>query len=387
LAEATDIKKPIKALFVLGTRPESIKLAPVMDALAERPDKFIVRLCSTGQHRELFDHTSSLMSFNRDHELNVMRPNQNLYDLTADLISALRPVMEQEKPQVVLVQGDTTSCFAGALAAYYGRAKVAHVEAGLRTFDKFSPYPEEVNRMLTGRLADFHFPPTEQARKNLLAEGIDDANIHVTGNTVIDALLKMNGLLKADLGQKVERSLKEEYNFAAGRPFVLITGHRRENFGGGFENICRAIETLARQNPGYDFVYPVHLNPNVQKPVNETLGQIENVRLLPPLPYETFVYLLARCHIVLTDSGGIQEEAPGLGKPVVVMRDKTERQEAVDSGTAVLAGANAESIIGHVQRLIEDKAAYRKMATAHNPFGDGKASKRIADVLEKAFAP
>ena len=353
-------RKKISCVF--GTRPEAVKLCPVVLALRARPE-VETRVCVTAQHRQMLDQVLEVFGVTPDADLNLMLPNQTLAGLTARAVAAVDAYLARERPDLILVQGDTTTVFAAALAAFYRQVAVGHVEAGLRTGNKLSPFPEELNRVMTSRIADWHFAPTEGARQNLLAEGVDPARIFVTGNTVIDALQ----LALARMSD--------------GRPLVLITGHRRESFGAGFESICRAIATLADRFPETAFVYPVHLNPNVREPVFRLLGRRANVHLIEPLSYLPFVALLDRCTLALTDSGGVQEEAPSLGKPVLVMRDTTERPEAVAAGLARLVGSDAERIVAEVSSLLTDRAAYAAMVGKVNPYGDGHASERIVAAL------
>lgn len=369
-----------RVAVLMGTRPEAIKLAPVVTAL-EADDRFEPLVINTGQHRELIDQVISLFGVRVDRDLAVMQPNQTLASLTARLLTALDDSLVALDPRMVLVQGDTSTVLTGALAAFYRRVPIGHVEAGLRTGDMASPFPEEGNRRLTTPLASLHFAPTDPSRSNLLREHVDPATIFVTGNTVIDAL-------KMELGRQEDPAVGETLRATLcehggtdlfDQPIVLVTGHRRENFGGGFEQICDAIETLAGRFPETHFVYPVHLNPNVREVVHDRLGKLANVRLLPPQPYSEFVHLLAACRVVLTDSGGVQEEAPSLGKPVLVMRDTTERPEGVDAGTVRLVGPVAENIIKSVSELLTNEAAYRAMAEAVNPYGDGAAAGRIVE--------
>ena len=354
-------------------------MAPLVKAL-EASDQLEVKVCVTAQHRQMLDQVLELFQIAPDFDLDLMRPGQSLTDLTCNILQGLDRVLADWKPDWVLVHGDTSTTLAASLAAYYRRTAVAHVEAGLRTHDLYSPWPEEGNRQITGRLARLHFAPTEAARANLLRESIPDAQIHVTGNTVIDALLSVSARLDTDAAvrESVEQSLPA---LDPNRRLVLVTGHRRENFGSGFESICRALKDIARE-PGVQVVYPVHLNPQVQEPVNRILGAAENVRLIPPMDYLPFVALMKKSHLILTDSGGIQEEAPSLGKPVLVMRDTTERPEAVSAGTVRLVGTNHERIVEESLRLLTDPVAYQDMAVSHNPYGDGQACVRIRGVFE-----
>ncbi len=386
-------------LLVFGTRPEAIKMAPLVKALEKQTDFFNTVVCVTGQHREMLDQVLQLFDIKPDYDLNIMKPGQDLYDVTARVLIGMRDVLDEVKPDFILVHGDTTTTTAAALSAFYRQIPVGHVEAGLRTHDIYSPWPEEMNRQLTGRLATLHFAPTPLSKSNLLNEGISEANITVTGNTVIDALhrvvdtIKGNTQIEKDLTLGIEDQGVNKHTiqqWGASRRMVLITGHRRENFGEGFLNICHAIKELATRFPEVDFVYPVHLNPNVQNPVNEILGEkgvngqvgLPNVFLVKPLDYLPFVYLMSKSYLLLTDSGGIQEEAPGLGKPVLVMRDTTERPEAVDAGTVLLVGTNKENIVKEVIRLLDNEEHYRIMSQAVNPYGDGKACDRIVEVLK-----
>lgn len=366
----------------MGTRPEGIKMAPVIAALADADD-FQPIVVSTGQHREMLQQVVDLFGIEVHHDLAVMRPNQTLASLTARLMTAIDELLETIEPDIALVQGDTTTVLVAALACFYRRIPIGHVEAGLRTWNIWSPFPEEVNRRLASPIVTLHFPPTEFGRRNLLKEGVNDDRIFVTGNTVIDALhMEVARQEQADAKARIDRQLAEAIGDDwSDKPFVLITGHRRENFGEGFDQICRALRTLAERFADHRFIYPVHLNPNVQKPVYERLGGLENIRLIPPQAYSAFVALMNASTLVLTDSGGVQEEAPGLGKPVLVMRQTTERPEGVDAGTVKLIGPNADRIIDHVGRLLSDPAAYRAMAEAKNPYGDGKAAGRILDAI------
>jgi UDP-N-acetylglucosamine 2-epimerase (non-hydrolysing) len=369
----------MKVLTVFGTRPEAIKMAPLVKHL-QAADGIDSRVCVTAQHRQMLDQVLELFEIRPDHDLNVMRPGQDLYSITGEILQSLKPVLEQERPDIVLVHGDTTTTFAATLSSFYQRIPVGHVEAGLRTGNLYSPWPEEANRKLTGALARLHFAPTVVSRDNLLRENVPASNIVVTGNTVIDALLSVRAKLESSA--ELSGSLGQRFPFLRpGARLLLITGHRRENFGDGFERICRAIATLARRYPDMDLVYPVHLNPNVRKPVGRLLSGIANVHLIEPQDYLPFVYLMTRATVILTDSGGIQEEAPALGKPVLVMRDTTERPEAIDAGTARLVGTDEASIADGVALLLDDEGEYRRMSVAHNPYGDGQACERIARSL------
>jgi UDP-N-acetylglucosamine 2-epimerase (non-hydrolysing) len=374
--------KPIRVLTVFGTRPEAIKMAPVVHALEADP-RFESRVAVTAQHRGMLDQVLGLFEIKPHHDLDLMRPGQDLYDVTARVLVGMRDVLAAEKPDAVLVHGDTTTTFAATLACFYGRVRVGHVEAGLRTGNLYSPWPEEANRVLADQLCTWHFAPTEHSKQNLVREHIDPAGITVTGNTVIDALLWMASRVR----QKPLADFRDTFGSAWGvvadpsKRLVLVTGHRRESFGQGFENICRALRTLAERHPDVHFVYPVHLNPNVQGPVNKHLQGMANVHLLPPMDYAPFVRLMDRSTFVLTDSGGIQEEAPSLGKPVLVMRDTTERPEGVDAGTVELVGADYDRIVLGVERLLTDRTHFDAMARAHNPYGDGEASPRILEAL------
>jgi UDP-N-acetylglucosamine 2-epimerase (non-hydrolysing) len=370
---------PQKILVVLGTRPEGIKLAPLVRELQGRPGTFDVRLCVTGQHRQMLEPILQFFGLSPDHDLQLMKPGQTLFDVTAGALKGLEAVLDQVQPAWVVVQGDTTTALAGALAAFYKKVRVAHVEAGLRTGDMHSPFPEEGNRVLVSRLADLHFAPTEGAAAHLAAEGIR-GGVHVVGNTVIDALLEARRRVQG----RDEAFSAEFPQLRAGRKLVLVTGHRRENFGEPFENICRALGTLAARYPDVDWLYPVHLNPNVREPVHRLLSGRGNVHLVEPVAYPQLVWLLGRSHLVLTDSGGIQEEAPTLGKPVLVMREVTERPEGIAAGCARLVGTSGARIVDGVTGLLEDPAAYQRMAQARNPYGDGTSCRAIADVLEKA---
>jgi UDP-N-acetylglucosamine 2-epimerase (non-hydrolysing) len=369
-----------KFLVVFGTRPEAIKMAPVVKALqtVDRV-KLTVNVCVTAQHRSMLDQVLDLFSIKPDFDLDLMKNRQDLTQITVGVLSGLQGVLAECKPDLVLVHGDTTTTFAASLAAYYQQIDVAHVEAGLRTRNIYSPWPEEMNRRLTGGIARYHFAPTEQAKQNLLAEAVPTENIYVTGNTVVDALLETTQKIQADPG--LAESLARRFDFLdPAKKLILVTGHRRESFGQGFENICIALRRIAERND-IQIVYPVHLNPNVSTPVKRTLGGLNNVFLLDPLEYLPFVYLMSRSYLIITDSGGIQEEAPSLGKPVLVMRDTTERPEAVDAGTVRLVGTDSDRIVAETLGLLDDNAQYQHMARAHNPYGDGLAARRIVGEL------
>jgi UDP-N-acetylglucosamine 2-epimerase (non-hydrolysing) len=369
----------MKVLTVFGTRPEAIKMAPLVKRL-EQSRGFVSRVCVTAQHRQMLDQVLELFQIRPDHDLNVMRPGQDLYSITCDILQSIREVYQAEKPDIVLVHGDTTTTFAASLAAFYQRIPVGHVEAGLRTGNLYSPWPEEANRKLTGTLARVHFAPTPASRDNLLRESIPPSSIIVTGNTVIDALLTVKAKLETSAELAAQMAARFPF-LREGARMLLITGHRRENFGGGFERICESIAVLARRYPDMDLVYPVHLNPNVQEPVNRLLSSIANVHLIEPQDYLPFVHLMARSTLILTDSGGVQEEAPALGKPVLVMRDTTERPEAVEAGTVRLVGTDVDQIVSAAVRLLDDAEEYRRMSFAHNPYGDGHACERIVGAL------
>jgi len=370
----------MKILTVFGTRPEAIKMAPLVKLLEEQPE-FDVRVCVTAQHRQMLDSVLELFEIKPDYDLNIMKPEQTLSSITTEILSRIEPVLKEFKPDLILVHGDTSTTFCTTLAAFYQRIPVGHVEAGLRTGDLYSPWPEEANRKLTGAIASLHFAPTMQSQDNLLREGVSSDNVHVTGNTVIDALLWVKDKLFSD--QVLSQSLSEHFPFLReDARLVLITGHRRENFGDGFERICAAILTLAKDFPDVDFLYPVHLNPNVLEPVNRILQGVSNVHLIEPQDYLPFVYLMTRAQIILTDSGGIQEEAPSLGKPVLVMRNTTERPEAIAAGTVKLVGTDGQNIIDAVTLLLTDLDEYNRMSFAHNPYGDGKACERIVNIIK-----
>lgn len=381
-----------KVMLVFGTRPEAIKMAPLVKELQKYPDKFKTIVCVTGQHRQMLDQVLELFEITPDFDLNIMRPGQDLYDVTARVLYGMRDVIREAHPDIVLVHGDTTTSTTAALAAFYHQIPVGHVEAGLRTHNIYSPWPEEMNRQITGRIAIYNFAPTPLSRENLLLENVDDEKIIVTGNTVIDALymivdkIKNNPELDFELKEELKKVGYNVERLEEGKKLVLITGHRRENFGEGFISICKAIKTLAERYRDVDFVYPMHLNPNVRKPIHEVFGDnltgLDNLFFIEPLEYLSFVFLMEKSTIVLTDSGGIQEEAPGLGKPVLVMRDTTERPEALSAGTVKLVGTNYEKIVDEVSYLLDDSEHYLKMSQAVNPYGDGLACKRIVESLK-----
>jgi UDP-N-acetylglucosamine 2-epimerase (non-hydrolysing) len=367
-----------RVMFCFGTRPEAIKLAPVILELARRPRALKPLVLVTAQHRHMLDQVLRVFDIEPDYDLDLMRPGQSLADVTVAVLRGVERVLRRGRPDVVVVQGDTTSALAAALAAFYERIPVAHVEAGLRTNDKYSPYPEEMNRRLVSGLADLHFAPTQAAKQNLLMEGVPRARIHVTGNTVVDAL-------KAIRRSKAVWHVPALDKIAPERRVILVTAHRRESFGPGFDRICRALRTVVERNPDVEVVYSMHLNPNVRKPVRAILGEVPRVHLIEPLEYLPFVRLMERAYLILTDSGGIQEEAPALGKPVLVMRDVTERPEAIEAGTAKLVGTGVETVVSATERLLRSVVAYRKMARVRNPFGDGRASVRITAALRGYF--
>lgn len=376
-----------KIMLVFGTRPEAIKMAPLVKEFQKHPEIFQTIVCVTGQHREMLDQVLHLFDIKPDYDLNIMKQGQDLYDVTSRVLLGMRDVLKEVNPDIVLVHGDTTTSTASALAAFYQQIPVGHVEAGLRTHDVYSPWPEEMNRLITSRIATYHFSPTALSKQNLLDEGINEESITVTGNTVIDALYMVVDKIRSDkqLGNELETLLCESgydvNRLISARELVLITGHRRENFGDGFISMCRAIKTLTENYPNVDFVYPMHLNPNVRKPIHEVFGEdlsdLGNLFFIEPLEYLSFVYLMEKSTIVLTDSGGIQEEAPGLGKPVLVMRDTTERPEALEAGTVKLVGTDYDKIVNEVSDLLDDKEYYDKMSKAVNPYGDGLACKRM----------
>ena len=373
-----------KVMLVFGTRPEAIKMAPLVKEFQNSPD-FETIVCVTAQHREMLDQVLNLFDITPEYDLDVMKPGQDLYEVTSNILLGLKPVLAEAKPDVVLVHGDTATTMATSIAAFYQQIPVGHIEAGLRTHNIYSPWPEEGNRQVTGRLATYHFAPTDESRANLLKENVDDTNVIVTGNTVIDALLSVVSKIESDkaLEQTLVATIADKgYVVDKSKRLILVTGHRRENFGQGFLNICEGLKSLAVEYPDVDIVYPVHLNPNVQKPVNEILSDVDNVFLIDPLDYEPFVYMMYNSHFILTDSGGIQEEAPSLGKPVLVMRDTTERPEALAAGTVKLVGTDKDKIISECKILLEDAEAYKVMSRSHNPYGDGKACERIVSYLK-----
>ncbi len=373
-----------KVLLVLGTRPEAIKMAPLIKELKKDTINFETRICVTAQHREMLDQILDLFEIMPDYDLNIMKPGQNLYDITVNVLIGIRDVLIDFTPDLVLVHGDTTTTSATSLAAFYQKIKVGHVEAGLRTGNMYSPWPEEANRQITGVLATYHFAPTSKSQSNLIKENKLKKHIVVTGNTVIDALLLTLRKIENSMNFKnqIVSKINAQYKIDVDRKFILVTGHRRENFGQGFIHICEALKAIALSNPLIDIVYPVHLNPNVQQPVKDILNGVSNIYLIEPLAYEVFIYLMQKSYFIITDSGGIQEEAPSLGKPVLVLRDTTERPEAVDAGTVKLVGATVNKIVEESQRLLDDNEAYEKMSKAHNPYGDGKASIKIVEFLQ-----
>ena len=388
----------IKILFVFGTRPEAIKMAPVIQELKTESSKFKVVVCVTAQHREMLDQVLELFSIMPDYDLDIMTKRQSLPNLTARVLIDVTRIMENENPDIVFVQGDTTTTFAAAQAAFYLKIPVAHIEAGLRTGNRYSPFPEEINRRLTSVMTDFHFAPTKGAEKNLILEGVEKSSIFITGNTGIDALMAVVRRQKTeDRSQKsevrkgmMEKYFRERWNIALTADtdkskLILVTGHRRESFGKGFQRICKALRMLAGDNPDIQIVYPVHLNPNVKEPVYSILGDMNNIHLISPLDYEPFVFLMSRSYLILTDSGGIQEEAPSLGVPVLVMRDTTERPDGIEAGSAKLVGTDTEKIITETQKLLNDKIEYDRMSKTINPYGDGQASKRIVRIISEHF--
>ena len=387
-----------KILIVFGTRPEAIKLCPLIKEFEKHEDIFETRVCVTAQHREMLDQVLGLFDINPHYDLDIMTERQSLPNLAASVLLGVTGVMEKENPDLVFIQGDTTTTFAAALAAYYLKIPVAHIEAGLRTKNRYSPFPEEINRRLTSVMSDFHFAPTEGAKRNLIAEGFDKDSIFVTGNTVIDALMTVARGQSSEVGgqrsevrqKELNKYFQEKWNIVLPADtdkskLILVTGHRRESFGEGFQRICKALRILAGNNHDIQIVYPVHLNPNVQEPVYSILGDVDNIHLITPLDYEPFVFLMSQSYLILTDSGGIQEEAPSLGVPVLVMRDTSERPEGIEAGSARLVGTNIETIVAETQKLLDSDDEYKRMSTVVNPYGDGKASKRIVRIISKHF--
>ena len=385
-----------KILIVFGTRPEAIKMAPLVKAFQAQSDSFETKVCVTAQHREMLDQVLDLFEITPEYDLDIMKPGQDLYDVTSNVLLGMKPVLTDFKPDVVFVHGDTSTTFAASLAAFYQQISVAHIEAGLRTGDIYSPWPEEANRQLTSQITAYHFAPTATSKENLLKENVQENNILITGNTVIDALFLALNKIKndTDLEQKIINFINNQLNHSTfniapsgnapgvqNSKFILVTGHRRENHGQGFINICNALKEIALSNPDIDIVYPVHLNPNVQKPVKELLADVANIYLIDPLQYEQFIYMMDKSYFIITDSGGVQEEAPSLGKPVLVMRDTTERPEALDAGTVKLVGTDTELIIKEAQELIDNKEAYEHMSKASNPYGDGHACQKVVEFL------
>lgn len=378
-----------KILIIFGTRPEAIKMAPLVKEF-KKNDKFNTKVCVTAQHRQMLDQVLDIFEIKPDYDLNIMKENQDLYDVTSNILLEIKKVFDDFKPDYVFVHGDTTTTFASSLAAFYKQIKICHIEAGLRTFNIYNPFPEEANRVLTSKLTTFHFAPTEKSMQNLLNENIDKNSILVTGNTVIDALfwvlkkIKNDKNLDKNIYEKLQNFINNKFEIKKDK-FILVTAHRRENFGDGIKNICKSLKILAKNNPNINFIYPVHLNPNIKKPVSETLCNISNIHLIKPLDYLEFSYLMSLSYLVLTDSGGIQEEAPSLGKPVLVLRDTTERPEAVDAGTVKLVGTCIEKIVDNTQLLIDNKKEYEKMSKASNPYGDGKACEKIVKFIMETY--
>jgi len=370
-----------KNLLIFGTRPEAIKMAPLVKAF-QKNEKFETRVCITAQHREMLDQVLDFFEIVPDYDLDLMKPNQDLYSLTAEIITKLKPILEEYQPEYVYVHGDTTTTMAASIASFYSGAKLCHVEAGLRTFNKQSPFPEEINRSIAGRISDYHFAPTKTSQQNLLNENIDEENVLITGNTVIDALHFSEA--KVTSSNFIDKEVNELKDLiTSGRKLILVTGHRRENHGQGFINICAALKIIAINNPDVQIIYPVHLNPNVQKPVYKLLEGIGNISLIAPLSYPAFVWLMSKSYLIITDSGGVQEEAPSLGKPVLVMRNTTERPEAVNAGTVLLVGTNILKIVEETQKLLKDKSSYNNMSKLHNPYGDGTACEKIVNFISK----
>ncbi len=378
-----------KILIVFGTRPEAIKMAPLIKKFQEKSEIFDLKVCVTAQHREMLDQVLELFEIKPDYDLNIMKSGQDLYDVTSNVLLGMREVLVEFKPDIVFVHGDTSTTSSTALSAFYQQIKVAHIEAGLRTGDIYSPWPEEANRQITGVLANYHFAPTTTSQENLLRENKEPKSILVTGNTVIDALylaldkIKNNSTLKESIVKSIEDEIADENFSLDSSKFILITGHRRENHGQGFINICKALKTIALNNPNITIIYPVHLNPNVQKPVNELLSDVKNIYLIKPMQYEAFIYMMDKSYFIITDSGGVQEEAPSLGKPVLVMRDTTERPEALEAGTVKLVGTDTNLIIQEAQKLLNSEEEYAFMSKAHNPYGDGTACEQIVNFFRK----
>ncbi len=376
------LKNKKRNLIIFGTRPEAIKMAPLVNEFRKNSTDFETKVCITAQHREMLDQVLSFFEITPDYDLDLMKPNQNLYTLTADIITNLKPILEEFKPDYVYIHGDTTTTMASSIAAFYSGAKVCHVEAGLRTFDMKSPFPEEMNRSVAGVVSNIHFSPTETSQQNLINENKPSNSIIVTGNTVIDALqFSVNKVNAYDFKDEEIEQLKKVVEF--NKKLILVTGHRRENHGQGFINICEALKQIATNNLDTQIIYPVHLNPNVQKPVYELLDNVDNIHLISPLSYPAFIWLMDQSYLIITDSGGVQEEAPSIGKPVLVMRDTTERPEAVDAGTVILVGTDKERIVKEAEKLLKDNISYEKMSKLHNPYGDGKACLRIVDYILK----
>ncbi|SEP82302.1 UDP-N-Acetylglucosamine 2-epimerase [Hyunsoonleella jejuensis] len=370
-----------KILIVFGTRPEAIKMAPLVKQFQKNVEQFETKVCITAQHREMLDQVLNFFEIKPDFDLNLMKPNQNLYGLTADIIVNLKPVLESFNPDFVFIHGDTTTTMATSIASFYSGAKVCHVEAGLRTFNMQSPFPEEMNRCVAGVVSDYHFSPTSTSKQNLIRENKEEENIIITGNTVIDALMFSVNKVKSGYDDDEIKNLKS--NIDSSKRIILVTGHRRENHGQGFIDICEALKTIAIEHPDCEVVYPVHLNPNVQKPVYELLSEVANVKLIAPLSYPAFVWLMEKSHLIITDSGGVQEEAPSLGKPVLVMRNTTERPEAVEVGTVLLVGTDSSKIVKEARRLLTSDSAYSSMSQLHNPYGDGRACERIVNYIKE----
>tara|TARA_B100001250_G_scaffold412412_1_gene443550 strand:+ start:14305 stop:15453 length:1149 start_codon:yes stop_codon:yes gene_type:complete len=372
-----------KVMFVFGTRPEAIKMAPLIKAFQDEKN-FETRVCVSAQHRQMLDQVLKIFDIKPDYDLNIMKPDQDLFDVTTKVLAGMKKVLNDYSPDIIFVHGDTTTTSACSLAAFYNKIKIGHIEAGLRTGNIYSPWPEEANRKITGVLADYHFAPTATSENNLLKEDINKKNILVTGNTVIDALFLMIEKIENNprLKSRILELISSQYKLCGDKKIILVTGHRRENFGHGFRNICNALKKIADNNPDFDIVYPVHFNPNVQKPVKEILSNAKNIHLIEPLSYECFIYMMSKSFFIITDSGGIQEEAPSLGKPVLVMRDYSERPEAIKAGTVKLVGTDYAKIIEESQKLIDDENEYNKMSKAYNPYGDGKASLKVLNFIK-----